>query len=143
LTDSRAITCSLDISAAIAKGALPMIEVSPDYPDNILAITASKTITGDDYASTIIPAIEAKLKTHDKIRLLYNLGPDFTGFDAAAMWEDTTTGLKHFTDFEKIAFVSDVDWINHMVRAFGFMIPCPVKVFSASQIEEAGDWIKN
>jgi len=120
-----------------------MIEVLPDYPDDILAITASKTITGSDYESTIIPAIEAKVKAHGKVRMLYNLGPDFTGFDAAAMWEDATTGLKHFTDFEKIAFVSDVDWINHMVSAFGFMIPCPVKVFKAHQMDEASDWIKS
>jgi len=120
-----------------------MIEVLPDYPDNTLAITASKTITGSDYESTIIPAIEAKVKAHGKVRMLYNLGPDFTGFDAAAMWEDATTGLKHFTDFEKIAFVSDVDWINHMVSAFGFMIPCPVKVFKANQMDEASDWIKS
>jgi len=120
-----------------------MIEVLPDYPDNVLAITASNNISGEDYESIIIPAIEAKVETHGKIRLLYHLGPEFTGFDAAAMWEDTTTGLKHFTDFEKIAFVSDVDWINHMVSAFGFMIPCPVKVFSGGKLSEASDWIKS
>lgn len=119
-----------------------MIEILPDYPDEVLAITASGTVTGDDYASVIIPAIEAKVKSHGKIRLLYHLGAEFSGFDAAAMWEDATTGLKHFTDFEKIAFVSDVDWINHMVSAFGFMIPCPVKVFSGSQLSAASDWIK-
>ncbi len=120
-----------------------MIEVLPDYPDNVLAITASNNVTGKDYESVIIPAIEAKVEAHGKIRLLYHLGRDFTGFDAAAMWEDATTGLKHFTDFEKIAFVSDVDWINHTVSAFGFMIPCPVKVFSGRQLSEAGDWIKS
>ena len=120
-----------------------MIEVLPGYPDNILAISGKDNITGEDYESVIIPAIESKVEAHGKIRLLYHLAPDFTGFDAAAMWEDATTGLKHFTDFEKIAFVSDVEWINHMVSAFGFMIPCPVKVFSGSKLAEAGDWIKS
>ncbi len=120
-----------------------MIEVLPDYPDNILAISASSNSTGADYESVIIPGIEAKVEAHGKIRMLYHLGPDFTGFDAAAMWEDATTGLKHFTDFEKIAFVSDVEWINHMVSAFGFMIPCPVKVFSGRQLDQASDWIKS
>jgi len=120
-----------------------MIEVLPGYPDNVLAITASNNVTGEDYESVIIPAIEAKVENHGKIRLLYQLGSDFTGFDAAAMWEDATTGLKHFTDFEKIAFVSDVDWINQMVSAFGFMIPCPVKVFGGRRLAEASDWIKS
>ena len=120
-----------------------MIEVLPDYPDNVLAIAGSDNITADDYKSVIIPALDAKVKAHGKVRMLYYLGPEFTGFDAAAMWEDTTTGFKHFTDFEKIAFVSDVDWLNHVVSAFGFMIPCPVKVFSASRLAEASDWIKS
>ena len=120
-----------------------MIEVLPDYPDNILAIKAANNVTGEDYQSVIIPAIEAKVDAHGKIRLLYYLGPEFTGFDAAAMWEDTTTGFKHFTDFEKIAFVSDVEWINHMVSAFGFIIPCPVKVFKGGQLAEASDWVKS
>ena len=57
-----------------------MIEILPGYPDNILAITASNNVTGDDYESVIIPAIEAKVKSHGKIRMLYNLGPEFTGF---------------------------------------------------------------
>jgi hypothetical protein len=120
-----------------------MIEVLPDYPDNVLAITASENVTGDDYDSIIIPAIDAKVKAHGKIRMLYHLGPAFTGFDAAAMWDDAATGLRHFTDFEKIAFVSDVDWINHMVSAFGFMMPCPVKVFSGNRLSEAEQWIKS
>ena len=119
-----------------------MIEILPDYPDNVLAISGKDNITGEDYESVIIPAIEAKVETHGKIRLLYHLAPEFTGFDAAAMWDDTTTGLKHFTDFEKIAFVSDVEWINHMVSAVGFLIPCPVKVFSGNRLEEAGYWIR-
>lgn len=119
-----------------------MIELLPGYPDNILAITARNNITGEDYESVIIPAIDAKVKAHGKIRLLYHLGPEFTGFDASAMWEDTTTGFRHFTDFEKVAFVSDVDWINHIVSAFGFLMPCPVKVFKGARLAEASDWIK-
>jgi len=119
-----------------------MIELLPDYPDNILAIAARDNVTGEDYESVIIPAIDAKVKEHGKIRLLYHLGPEFTGFDASAMWEDTTTGFRHFTDFEKIAFVSDVDWINHLVSAFGFLMPCPVKVFKSSRLAEASEWIK-
>jgi len=120
-----------------------MIEILPDFPGNVLAIRARDTVTGDDYKSILIPAIEAKVQAHGKLRLLYHLGPDFKRFDAPAMWQDATTGLKHFTDFEKIAFVSDIDWFNHMVSAFGFLIPCPVRVFNADRLAEADEWIKS
>ena len=83
------------------------------------------------------------METHGNDRLLHSMGPDLTGFDAAAMSKDATTRLKHFTGFEKIAFVLGAGWMNHTVNAFGFMIPCPVKVFSARQIAEASDWAKS
>ena len=63
-----------------------MIEVSPDYPDNILAITASKTITGDDYASTIIPAIENFFNTELFPADIYVI----SDFPAEMRWPDVT-----------------------------------------------------
>ncbi|HAC62007.1 MAG TPA: hypothetical protein DCF68_00360, partial [Cyanothece sp. UBA12306] len=75
--------------------------------DLVLALEAEGKVTGDDYRLIIIPAIDTKLQQYPKIRLLYELGSHFSGFDIRAIWEDTKLGLKHWTDFEKIALVSD------------------------------------
>jgi hypothetical protein len=32
--------------------------------------------------------VEQALSEHDKVRLLYVLGAEFTGFSGGAMWED-------------------------------------------------------
>jgi hypothetical protein len=63
-----------------------MIEVIAHQSDKILAFTAHGQVTGKDYESVLIPAVEAKLQESRKIRLLYNLAADFTGFEPKALW---------------------------------------------------------
>ena len=84
-----------------------MIEKIPNLPDNVLGFTAKGTVTARDYDSVIIPAVEALFTQHRKIRLLYHLGQDFSGFETAAVWDDTKLGLKHLTGWEKMAVVSN------------------------------------
>ena len=80
-----------------------MIELITDIADNVIAVKGVGKITGADYEQVIIPAIEAKLKTYNKIRMFFQLTPDFSGFEAKAMWDDAKVGLKYFSHFEKIA----------------------------------------
>ena len=113
----------------------------PGLPDNVVAVAAHGTVAGDDYETVLIPALDRGLKTHEKVRLLYHLGSDFTGFTAAALWDDTKVGIRHLTAFEKIAVVTDVSWIVDAVKVFGFFIPCPVKVFGNDRLDDAKAWI--
>ena len=56
-----------------------MLELTPDLPDNVVGIRASGQVAAEDYESVLIPAIEARLAQRDRVRVLYHLGPDFTG----------------------------------------------------------------
>jgi hypothetical protein len=118
-----------------------MIEVMQDVPDNVIAFKATGKVTGNDYENILIPAMEAALEKHDKVRALGQLGPEFTGFAAAAMWDDAKVGLKHYTSWEKIALVSDIEWVINSVKVFGFLVPGEVKLFSNDQLAEAKAWI--
>ena len=73
--------------------------------------------------------------------MLYHLGPTFTGYKAEAMWDDAKVGLQHLTHFEKIAVVTDVEWIIRLVKAAGFLIPGEVRLFANSELRVAQEWI--
>ena len=120
-----------------------MIEITTDLPDNVVAFTAKGKVTAQDYETIIIPAIEEKLKKHPKINLLYHLGEGCTGFEAAAMWDDTKVGLKHCRSWAKIAVVSDIEWIRWATRIFSITMPGHMKVFSNDQLAEARQWISS
>ncbi len=109
--------------------------------DSVLALEAEGKVTEDDYQSVIIPAIEDKLRQYNKIRLLYELGNHFAGFNIKAMWEDLKLGLTHWSDLEKIAVVSDIKWIRMITKLFGFILPYPVQVFHNNQLSQAQEWV--
>ena len=118
-----------------------MIELLPNLPDHIVGVSASGQVNAADYETILIPAIDAALKKHDRIRMLYQLGPQFTGFTSGAMWDDLKIGIANFREWEKIAVVTDHKWMAGATRMFAFAIPCPVKVFSNNELREAEAWI--
>jgi hypothetical protein len=118
-----------------------MVEQIPDLPDNVVGFRAKGRVTADDYESVIIPAVEALFARQSKVRFLYHLGEDFSGFEAAAAWDDTKLGLKHLGGWERMALVSDVEWIRAAVRVFGLAIPGQVRVFHNRDLAEATRWI--
>lgn len=118
-----------------------MIEQLTDLPERVLGLKASGEVTADDYKQVLVPALEERLSQHRKVRLLYVIGDGFTGYTGGAAWEDAKIGMKHLTAFERVAVVTDVDWIEKMVKAFGFAMPGEVRVFDDDDLEEARAWI--
>lgn len=118
-----------------------MIEITSGVPGNLVVAVAHGKVTGEDYEKVLVPAIEARLKLHNKIRVLYQIASDFDGYTAEAVWDDAKLGFGHWTAFEKFAVVADVQWITNSVKLFRFIMPCPVKVFSNSELAEARAWV--
>jgi len=118
-----------------------MIKIINDLPSNVLGISAEGEVSGKDYETILIPAIEEKLKTNKKISFLYYLGDNFTKFDMAAMFDDAKVGMKHLFVWDKIAMVSNHHVLNSTLKFFGYMIPCEVRVFKNEELEEAKKWV--
>ena len=118
-----------------------MIKLIPGLPDNVLGFEAFGIVTAEDYETVLIPAVEAKLKEQKKIRLLYHILPDFNKYEMGAIWDDTKIGLEHLTAWERIAIVTDVDWIRSSVKIFGFALPGKIKIFDNNELASAIDWL--
>lgn len=118
-----------------------MMEIVGGMPENVLAVSASGKITKEDYEEVLIPLLEDKLEKHGKIRMLYQLAPGFSGFTPGAMVDDARVGIRHLTAFEKVAVVSDAEWMLAAARVFGFLIPCPVKTYRNEEFEAAKEWV--
>jgi hypothetical protein len=118
-----------------------MIENIEGFPDNVVALAAKGQVTKKDYQQVVIPLVESALKRHSKIRLYYEIGSQFSGFDPGAMWEDLKVGVEHLTRWERMALVTDVDWIRHVVNAFRFIMPGQLRVFATAQTAEARAWL--
>ena len=118
-----------------------MVEQLQDFPSNTVAFACHGHVTRQDYVKTLVPAVEKAFAEHEKVRLYYEIGHDFANVDMGAAWTDFTTGLEHWLRWERIAIVTDVDWIRNMMWAFGFMMPGEVRLFSMSEKDAAKKWL--
>jgi len=118
-----------------------MMELLGDLPDNVIGVRAVGEVEEEDYEDVLVPAIQDRLTRHDKVRLLYVLDDEFAGYEGGAMWEDTKLGLKTFSSYDRMAIVTNTDWIRRTVKAFGWLIPGEVHVFHTDALEEARSWI--
>ena len=118
-----------------------MIRLIDNLPENVVGFEAVGEVTTGDYKSVLDPALDAALETHDKVRLLYVLGDEFTGYSGGAMWEDTKVGVSSWTHYERIALVTDHKGYRDGANAVGWMIPGKFKTFGVADLVEARAWV--
>lgn len=118
-----------------------MIEQIDGLPPGTLGFRASGQVTATDYERVLVPDVEAAFTVNRKLRLLYHVGPDFTGFEPGAMWEDAMLGFRHFSGWDRVALVSDVPWLRVATQAMGFVVPAQVRLFHNAELDQAVAWI--
>ncbi len=118
-----------------------MIEIMNDFPENVLGFKAKGHVTREDYEKMLIPKIESALEQHGKISCYYELGSEFSGMDAGAMWEDTLIGFEHLSKWDKVAAVANVPWISHILMAFRFLVRGRMKVLPTNEARKAQAWV--
>jgi hypothetical protein len=118
-----------------------MIEQLMSFPENVLAFVCNGRVTKADYDAVLVPAVMNALKRNDKVRLYYETAVDFAGIEPGAIWEDFKVGMEHLTRWERVAVVTDVEWIKQTMRFFSFLMPGAMKSFQASEAALARAWI--
>jgi hypothetical protein len=122
-----------------------MIERIADMPDRTIGFAFSGEVTRSDYEETLIPPIREAIENEEKIRCLCVLGPEFDGYEAGAVWEDLKTGARygfgHLSSWQRMALVTDVEWVRHATALFGWMAPGELKLFGNDQLDDAKEWV--
>ena len=120
-----------------------MFERIDGLPDGVVGLRAVGRVTGDDYRTVLVPAVDAATAGGHKARLLLELGEAFEGYDPSAMAADAGIGLEHFRSFERLAVVTGADWVRRAIHLFGSLIPGEVRVFPVTEASAARDWISD
>jgi len=118
-----------------------MIELLQGFPDNVIAVAAKGQVTRKDYEKVLVPEVERVFRNHQKVKFYYELGPEFAGLEPGAAWEDVKEAIRHFGQWEKIAVVTDVEWIKRLVTGLGAIVPGEVRVFPNSDRTCARAWV--
>lgn len=117
-----------------------MITRIENLPVGIIGFKFEDEVTAADYESVLFPLVEAAIKESKNLKVLCQI-ENVIGFKFGALKDDMEIGFKYFRDWKKIAFVSNKEWMNHTVRAFGFLIPGKVRTFKNEEMDAAIKWL--
>jgi hypothetical protein len=117
-----------------------MIRLMRDMPAGVLGLQAVDDVEKEDYEDVIIPAVEAAIAQHGKVRVVYVLGPEFDDYEGEAVWEDLKLGARHTTSFERIAVVTDARWAGPAIKVFSVLWPGQARAFPLADLEAAKSW---
>ena len=121
-----------------------MVEGVADLPDGVLGFRATGKISGDEYRELMKP-IYAALERGEKLNIYFELAEDFHGLDLPALWEDLkaagSVGLKHRSSWQRMAVVTDKDWIRHGAAVAGWLAPGELRLFDPDERPAAKAWV--
>jgi len=121
-----------------------MVEQLTDLPPGTLGFRASGRIGSDEYRRMMEP-IYATLERGEALNIYFELAEDFHGLDLGALWQDLkaagSVGLKHRKSWERMALVTDKEWVRHGASAFGWLAPGELRLFEPSERDAALAWL--
>ena len=109
--------------------------------DFYLSLKAIGKLTHEDY-ETIAPMIDSALEgmKDPKIKALID-GTELEGWELKAAWDDFKLGLKHGSEFEKIAIYGNKNWQEITAKVGAWFISGEVKYFE--DYDAAVEWLNS
>ena len=118
-----------------------MLRPISDMPAGTIGFEAIGEVEDDDWEEAVEPVLRREIADGRKVRLLYLLGPEARDVERDAMSADTGFRMRHATSFDRVAVVSDEDWMRPALRALSFLLPGKAKGFRVRELEAAKAWL--
>ncbi len=108
--------------------------------DNVLWVKVSGKLTKEEYAD-LVPSWEQMIARHGKFRLLFQMEPDFTGWEPIAAWDDLKFSLTHRNEIDRVAMVGSKKW-EEWFSKLAKLINSDARYFDESELDEAQRWLR-
>lgn len=118
-----------------------MLSVINDLPEHVFGVRATGEVDQDDLKKVLLPGLKALADEEKEIYYLLVLETPVENFTAGAWWQDMKAGLRHFTQWKKMAIVTDQQAVETFTDLFGHVIPGEARGFKLSELQQAISWL--
>jgi hypothetical protein len=116
----------------------------PHMPLGTLGYRISEHLAREDYVNVLVPPLRRAVEAGDRLRVLFAIGPELH-MEPGALWEDmkleAELGIEHRDAWERIAIVTDIDWLRQGFGFFSWLIPGDVRLFAEGELDQAKTWL--
>ena len=111
-----------------------------DVPENVFAVVASGDVTTEDYKRVMLPGLEAQSKKEEKINFILVLDTDISNLSIGAWIQDMWAGIRHLTNWNRVAIVTDQKGVEKFTDMFSYVVPGEFKGFPLAELNRAKSW---
>jgi hypothetical protein len=119
-------------------------DVISDMPAGTLGFRIAGRLRREDYADVLVPPLRRAVDAGEQLRVLYAIGPELH-MEPGAMWDDLKLelqlGIEHRDLWERIAVVTDLDWLWHAFGLFHWLVPGEMRMFREAELDAAKAWL--
>jgi hypothetical protein len=118
-----------------------MLRGMTNMPAGTIGFEAIGEVEDDDWEETVEPVLRQEIAEGRNVRLLYLIGTEAHEVEGDAMSADAGFRVRHATSFERVAVVSDEDWVRPALRALSVLLPGKARGFRIRDLGEAKAWL--
>lgn len=119
-----------------------MIRPIEGLAPGIVGLRALGRVVERDYEEVVEPTLDRAVTEGGAIRLFLQLGPELESVSHGAMFHDAALGVAHWSDFDRIAVLTDDPMVSAVLGTLALALPCPIRVFPLSEFSDAKSWIE-
>jgi hypothetical protein len=118
-----------------------MLRRIDDMPPDTIGFEGSGEVEDDDWEDVAEPVLREALARGGTLRLLYLLGPGVRELEGDAVGAGAKFQARHATSFDRVAVVSDEDWLRPALATLSFLLPGKAKGFRVAELAAAKAWL--
>jgi hypothetical protein len=118
-----------------------MLKQMPDMPAGTLGFEAIGKFDDDDFEDTVEPVLRREIAAGRAIRMLYLLGPELLEYEGDALADEVKFAARHAGSYERVAVVSDQDWLRPALRVLSALVPGQLRAFPLAELPQAKEWV--
>lgn len=118
-----------------------MLRRVTDMPEGTIGFEAIGEVEDDDWEDTVEPVLRQEIAEGRNLRLLYLLGPQAHEVEGDALKAGAGFRARHASSYERVAVVSDENWMRPAMRALSFLLPGKTKGFPVRDLAAAKAWL--
>lgn len=118
-----------------------MVELLKDFPDHVVAYEASGKVTSDEYENIVMKRVDEVAETYGRINFLVCLQTEMENYSISALMDYIKISFKHFSKWERMAIVTDEDWVRKAYELLGPVVHGTIKSYTLEEYNQAKQWV--
>src|SRR4051794_15929278 len=141
LTTRSYVRAPLPESAHSSDDRPTMLKRLSDMPTGTIGFEAVGEVEDDDWERSVEPQLRQTMAGGGDLRVLYLLGPRTGEVEGDAVRAEAGFHARHPTAYERLAVVTDEEWVRPAMRGLSFLLPGRARAFPVSDLDAAKRWL--